>query len=471
VSTSTRVSNFASGRRLAVLSAISALSAVGLAIYLSRRSYQVDIDVYLMGGKHSLLGDLYAVQFGRPFLRFTYPPFAALVFWPMAKVLSLMSAQTVWAIVNVGTLFALIVTSIRLLRPDLDRALVAKWSLAALLPALLLNPVFLTVGLGQVNLILCLGVLWDLAGPRRIGRFTIPQGVVTGIAAAIKLTPLIFIPYLVLTGRRRAAISGSITFAACSVLGFALAPQVSWAYWTRIAFQTGRAGALFQVSDQNLLSSQSRFDHAALSASTLWPLLILIGVAGLVVAAAAHRWSSPFLGLLVCATTGLLISPITWTHHLVWVLPLICWLMLAHDRPRHGAWWAGGVAMISWMAPIWWVPTSWWPTAHPVELTERGWQLIAGNSFFLGMMIFLIATAIIVWRRRPPYCLVTQDEMGPHRRSGTALQPSAGATLTTCLPTAVKRSTASSASGSASKGTTCVAPARRPAPARSSSDS
>jgi len=392
---------FASGRTLPAISALSALSAIGLAIYLSRRSYQVDIDVYLMGGKHALLGDLYSVQFGKPFLRFTYPPFAALAFLPVARALPLMSAQTIWAIVNVGALFALVATSVRLLRPDLDRPLVVKLALAALLPALLLNPVFLTVGLGQVNLILCLGVLWDLVGPRRIGRFTLPQGVVTGIAGAIKLTPLIFIPYLALTGRRRAAITGSITFVLCSALGFAVAPQTSWAFWTRFIFQSGRAGALFQVSDQNLLSSQSRFDHAAIPLSSLWPLLVLIGIVGLVVAAAAHRWSSPFLGVLVCATTGLLISPITWTHHLVWVLPVICWLALAHDRPRHGVWWAVGVAMLSWMAPIWWVPTSWWPSAHPVELTERGWQLIAGNSFFLAMVLFLIATSMTVWRRRP----------------------------------------------------------------------
>ena len=300
-----------------------------------------------------------------------------------------------------GALFALVTTSVRLLRPDVDRRLVVKLALAALFPALLLNPVFLTVGLGQVNLILCLGVLWDLVGPRKIGRFTVPQGVVTGIAGAIKLTPLIFIPYLALTGRRRAAITGSITFAVCSALGFAVAPQVSWAFWTRFIFQSGRAGALFQVSDQNLLSTQSRFDHAAMSISTLWPLLVLIGVAGLIVAAAAHRWSSPFLGVLVCAITGLIISPITWTHHLVWVVPVICWLTLAHDRPRRGAWWAVGVAILSWIAPIWWVPTSWWPSAHPVELTERGWQLIAGNSFFLAMVVFLIATSMTVWRRRP----------------------------------------------------------------------
>jgi alpha-1,2-mannosyltransferase len=130
-------------------------------------------------------------------------------------------------------------------------------------------------------------------------------------------------------------------------------------------------------------------------------VLGLVAVAGLALATGAHRWSSPLLGVLVCATTGLLISPITWAHHLVWVLPAICWLTLADDRPRHGPSWALGTALLFWIAPIWWVPTSWWPKAHPIELTEGGWRLLAGNSFFVGMMTFLAAISVIVWRRRP----------------------------------------------------------------------
>jgi len=167
-------------------------------------------------------------------------------------------------------------------------------------------------------------------------------------------------------------------------------------------FESGREGALFQVSDQNISSALSRVAHTALSVPKLLPVLAVVGAAGLAVAVMAYRRSSPFLGVLVCATTGLLISPITWTHHLVWVVPLIAWLLLADDRPRYGLWWATGVAVLFWIAPIWWVPTSWWPTSHPIEFGERGWQLVAGNSFFLGMVLFIVATSIFVMRRAWP---------------------------------------------------------------------
>ncbi|HVB05845.1 MAG TPA: hypothetical protein VNF07_06330 [Acidimicrobiales bacterium] len=96
------------------------------------------------------------------------------------------------------------------------------------------------------------------------------------------------------------------------------------------------------------------------------------------------------------------------------MLPLILWLALAADRPRHGEWWAGVVAVFFWIAPIWWVPHSWWPSAHPVELTERGWQLGAGNSFCVAMAVLLATTSVMLWRRR--------SARGP--RLDTAVAPS-----------------------------------------------
>src|SRR5580658_11240825 len=59
---------------------VSAAGALGLSLYLAFRNYQVDIDVYRMGGLHVLLPDLYSVRFGNSGLFFTYTPFAALVF-------------------------------------------------------------------------------------------------------------------------------------------------------------------------------------------------------------------------------------------------------------------------------------------------------------------------------------------------------------------------------------------------------
>ena len=77
----------------------------------------------------------------------------------------------------------------------------------------------------------------------------------------------------------------------------------------------------------------------------------MTAAAGLLLAAQAHRRSSPLLGVLVCAATCLLVSPISWVHHLVWVVPAILWLAFAPDRPRFGPVLAGATASSSGARP------------------------------------------------------------------------------------------------------------------------
>jgi alpha-1,2-mannosyltransferase len=379
--------------------ALSAAGAVGLALYLAFRSYQVDIDVYRMGGQHALLSDLYSVRFGNSGLLFTYTPFAALVFAVLGLNLGIWSLQCVWAVTNIAVLAALIYLSIRVVVPRLDRKAVVRRALLLLLPALALNPVFNTVGLGQINLVLCLLILWDLATDRRIGSRTLPLGVATGVAAAIKLTPLIFVLYLIITRRARGAFYSVITFIGCETIAFVVTPRDSWTYWTKDVFDSKRAGALLYSSDQNLSSLLQRLHHGPVSALVLVPALVVIGVGGLALAAWAHRRSSVVLGLLVCATTGLIISPITWVHHMVWVVPVIVWLAAGADRPKRGPLLAGFTAVLFVAAPIWWVPTSWKVTRDPPELHQSYWQLFAGNSFLLAMLAFLAGVSIMLVRR------------------------------------------------------------------------
>jgi alpha-1,2-mannosyltransferase len=380
------------------VASLSAAGALGLSLYLALRSYQVDIDVYRMGGRHVFLPDLYSVHFGGLF--FTYTPFAALLFALPALNLAISSLQRLWGVTNILALAGLVYLSIRLILPRLERREVVRWSLLLLLPALLLNPVFVTVGLGQINIVLCLLITWDLASSRKIGSYTVPLGVATGIAAAIKLTPLIFLPYLLITRRGRGAFNAAVTFVACEAVAFLFSPQASWTYWSKDVFDTKRAGALLYTSDQNLTSVLERFHHAVVPTTVLLPAIAVIGISGLALAAWAHRYSSPILGLLVCATTGLVISPITWVHHLVWVVPAIIWMAVAADRPRRGRLLAGATALLFVIAPIWWVPTSWRVTSDPRELHQNLWQLVAGNSFFFAMVIFLVGVAVMLFRRR-----------------------------------------------------------------------
>ena len=379
--------------------ALSTAGALGLSMYLALRSYQVDIDVYRMGGQHIFSPDLYSAKFGKSGLLFTYTPFAAMVFAFLGLNLGIWSLQCVWAVVNVVTLAALVYLSIRIVDSRSPRKQVVCRALLLFLPAVALNPVFTTIGLGQINLVLCLLIMWDLATDRRIGARIVPGGIAVGFAAAVKLTPLIFVPYLVMTRRVREARNAILTFIACESIGFLVAPRDSWTYWTRDVLDSKRAGALLYSSDQNLSSALQRFHHGPVSAFVLVPAVVLVGAGGLAIAAWAHRRSSVMLGLLVCATTGLVISPITWVHHMVWVVPALIWLAAGADRPRRGPLLAGIGGVLFVVAPIWWVPTSWKVSANPPELHQNHWQLLAGNSFFLAMLMFLTGVGIMLMGR------------------------------------------------------------------------
>ena len=260
---------------------------------------------------------------------------------------------------------------------------------------MLLNPVLVTVGFGQVNLVLTLLVLWDLLSERHIGRWHVPLGVATGLAVAIKLTPILFVPYLILTRRARGAFNCMVTFVVCELATFIVSPASSRTYWTKALFKPDRAGALSFVGNQNLTAAIERFNHGVLPDLALAPVLVAVAAVGLWLAAMAHRRSSPMLGVLVCAATLLLVSPISWAHHMVWVVPAILWLAFAEDRPRYGPGLAIGTAVLFWSAPIWWVPYK-----HTADLHLNWWQLFAGNSFLYATVAFMMGTAVLVLRRR-----------------------------------------------------------------------
>jgi alpha-1,2-mannosyltransferase len=382
------------------LAGLSGACALGLAIYLALRSYQVDIDVYRMGGRHVFGSDLYSVHFGGLF--FTYTPFAALAFALPSVLFAISTVQRIWAVTNVVALTAVIYLSIRGVVHGVDRKVLLRCSLLLLLPAIVLDPVFVDVGLGQINLVLCALILWDLTTERRVGSRTVPQGIASGMAAAIKLTPLIFVAYMLVTKRWKGALWGAATFVAAQVLAFAVSPRASREYWSKYVLDSKRAGALLYVSDQNLSSVLERLGHGPVSDAVLVPLLVAIGMSGMALAVWAHRRSSPMLGILVCATTGLVISPITWVHHMVWIVPALIWLLFGADRPRRGTLLAAVTALLFVVAPIWWVPTSWRPStlaAGPPELHENAWQLVAANSFFFAMALFLVGVACMLFVR------------------------------------------------------------------------
>jgi len=376
---------------------VSFAAALGYGLFLALGTYEVDLGVYLrLGGRYIFTPHLYSLALPNTELLFTYPPFAALLFAPWQRVFSTVHpVQTVWTIGNMAALIALLVLSLRIIKPEMDRKAALRLGLLLSLPALLLNPVVITVDFGQVNLVVTLLVVWDLLSQRRIGSWQAPLGVATGLAAAVKLTPILFVPYLILTRRTRGAVTCVVTFVVCELVAFLLSPTSSRDYWTHALFKPGRAGKLSYVGDQNLMAAVERLHHGLMTNLALLPVLVAVAAGGLWLAALAHRRSSPMLGLLVCAATGLVVSPISWAHHLVWVIPAIVWLGLAADRPRFGVPLAIGTAVLFWIAPIWWVPY-----VGTSDLHLSAWQLVAGNSFFFALVLFLLGAAVLVARRR-----------------------------------------------------------------------
>jgi alpha-1,2-mannosyltransferase len=330
---------------------------ISLAITMTRAldigltTHQVDFDVYLMGAKQVFTGHLYTSYLASPKEPFTYPPISALLFIPFTAV-SRVTAQAIWAALSTLLLIGFLYCSLRALRPRWHRSDLALWSLILILP--------------------------------RLKSHSIPRGIMTGIAGALKLTPLIFVPFLFATRQIRAGCVALITFSLCGILMLIAAPSESWSYWTRYVFDAHRVGGVIYISNQSFRSTIYRFSHGHVPEGLLILLVFSIGIVGLSTAVWAYRKSSPLLGILLCAVTGLLVSPITWAHHLVWVVPIILWLALAHDRPAFGRVWAALVTAWYWYGAIWRIPHG-----SRVELHDTLAQMLVGNSYTLSMLLFV----------------------------------------------------------------------------------
>ncbi|WP_328650489.1 glycosyltransferase 87 family protein [Micromonospora sp. NBC_00330] len=254
---------------------------------------------------------------------FTYPPFAALVMLPMAY-LPWTAAIVVSVLASVATTTVLIWW---LVDPIARRAGWTRWfALAvALCLAAAFEPMRETVNFGQVNTLLLFLVAVDLLRLLPAGnRWT---GVGIGLATAIKLTPGVFIVYLLVTGRWRAALTASGTAAGVSLLAAALFPDASREFWTEALWNTGRVGELAFVSNQSLRGVVARLDPE--HPSTLLWLLLVLGTLALWAwrSRAAVAAGDEATGLALTGAVMCLVSPVTWVHHLVWLLPALILLV------------------------------------------------------------------------------------------------------------------------------------------------
>lgn len=294
--------------------------------------------------------DLYEFIAPRTTLGFTYPPFAGLVMTPIAYV-PMAVAGWLNVIASVGAL-AVVLTA--LLRPIVDRL---GWSLRytvaiATPAAIALEPVRETLGYGQVNLLLFGLVMADLValrwqsrrgGGQRTGdgplrRFWLSgawAGVGIGLATSVKLTPALFIFYLLVTRQWRAALTAIGTALAVTFGTFAIAGRESMTYFTRVLWETERVGAADMTPNQSLAGVLARLYDSIETPGLLWLSFALVVLAvGISRASNAHAEGDELTAFALVGLTTNVISPISWTHHLVWVIPAIVVLADAAIRRR-----------------------------------------------------------------------------------------------------------------------------------------
>ncbi|CAL9469434.1 hypothetical protein SUDANB106_02831 [Streptomyces sp. enrichment culture] len=299
--------------------------------YWSRR-WTVDLTVYLASGETVREGaSLYDLVIISPLygeMPYLYPPLTALLFFVPLSFLPVGAASLVWNSASLVALGAVVWLSLGIagVRDDRTRSVL---TVVGLVLAACLLPVRIQLIAGQINMFLLLLVLLDFS--RRSDRL---RGVGIGIAAGLKITPLIFIVYLLVTRRWAAARNALAAFLATVAVGFLVLPGDAARYWGGLVFHSSRAGGVFDTPNQSLAGAMAR----ALSSEqfTSWWLLVMavVGLWGTAVALFAFRRGSDLLGFSAIAVTGLLVSPVSWEHHWVYVIPLLVWLAVRSHRTR-----------------------------------------------------------------------------------------------------------------------------------------
>src|SRR5262252_1171296 len=378
------------------------VAVAAVALYQHNPGWMYDGRVYRTGGAAALHGqDVYRRL---PPPAFTYTPLAALLFVP----LTLLSTNAMGLLMTTASLVCLEASIwLCLGRPPLDRDR-RPLALCAAIGALALwaDPVSLTLLLGQVNLILLFLVLLDLStadGSRW-------KGIGIGVATGIKLTPVFFVLYLVLTRRLRAAAVALATTAGTVALGLAALPRDSIRYWGGVFLDSSRVGAPQNVRSQSLRSLLVRWLHTNQGVEPLWIILgAAVAMAALGLAVWAHRRGEELLAVCVCATGALLISPITWQHHWVWIVPTLIWLGQRAWRNRSRLLWViAGIIAAEFFAR----PYIWGLAIDPVvDLRLGTWQLLQSSTYAATALFVLGLAGLILWQdHRRQVGLVTSNQ-------------------------------------------------------------
>jgi alpha-1,2-mannosyltransferase len=372
-------------RTLAVL----ALAVVAACFGLFIDTKPLDLDVYMTAGRavwHGL--DLYSPDVHVRQYGFTYPPFAAVLFalpakLPFSAALVLMTSASLLSLAIVIKLSAPGLVA-ALYRPQVGAAVLA---VAAMIVC---EPVRATLWDGQINLILAALIMWDLlaTGPARQRSW---RGALIGVAAGIKLTPAIFVLYLLVRRRFRESAAAVAGFMATIAIGWLLLPDDSGRFWFHKLYDSSGIGDESRASNilGALLRTMDRPPAVAIWVVLSIPTLIV----GLVAARHVSETGREAYAVGIVGVTGCLISPVTWTHHWVWCIPWLAGVGATALRDGRFARIGFGVLVFTYLALNLVPPsvTSRWSVSH----------FLSANAL-LFTAVGVAAGFALAWRVRKP---------------------------------------------------------------------
>ena len=311
---------------------------VGLAVfvlYINLDRFGQDLGVYRGGGRDVLYNrSLYQPSFHAVHgFHFTYPPFAALLFVPLYR-LPQSTAMIMWTVSTILGVGGLIVIGLKV---GFKLALPRRWMLHVVvlggLMASMLAPIEDCLHLGQIGVFLTLMCLADTV----LARTRWPRGVLIGLAAAVKMTPGLFVVYYVITGQWKAARNALVTLAVCWGVAAAILPRDTTDFFFRgVGFDASRVGDVRDHMNQSLNGLWHRLPVLAPGA---WWLVssLLVGAFGMWRARRAYRAGDLLAAAVLVGFVVLLVSPVSWLHHAAWVVPAVM-VLASHHQSRYRIW-------------------------------------------------------------------------------------------------------------------------------------
>jgi alpha-1,2-mannosyltransferase len=352
----------------------------------------VDLHVYVDGSAALLTDRLYDFTYAEKTpdfpLPFTYPPFAALVFFPL-HYLPFTVIAVLWLLAIVVALYVVVWVAFELILGK-ERMRDPRWRTAAVwwtAIGIWMEPVRTTIDYGQVNVFLVLGAMLAV----RSSRWWLSGGLI-GVIAGIKLTPAISGLYFVARRRWGTALWSAVVFGATVGVSFLINHKEAKRYFGTLLGDADRIGPVGSVWNQSLRGALSRLLGYDVQSGPWW-------MAGVVVVAVLAFFAWRALGpddrlgtLIVVQLFGLMVSPISWSHHFVWLLPTVMWLVYGPLRQASGARILAGYWLVTTLIGVPWVLSfaqpSIWTISRPGVLSWLGAVDVLGVLVLYGWMIW-----------------------------------------------------------------------------------